>query len=280
MTQNRDSMSKTMFIMVLAILISLSIVGTVSADYNMMDNCRQLAAGNGTTFYGSGMMGAGGAQMMESVEVNAMGQPMHDEMKGLVTKMMAGSLSSTDQARMVEIMNKYPGGSNMMMTRMMGGYGSGTGGYAGMMGSAGMMSAGSAQMMQSVEVSAMGQSMHDEMQGLVTKMMAGSLSSTDQARMVEIMNKYPGGSNMMMTRMMGGTGQGGSGYPGMMGTNGQNYYGMMGTGGVYSGAGMMDAGLMTGGSILIVLFFLVWLIVGILAIIWFVKQLQKDKIQS
>jgi len=71
----------------------------------------------------------------------------------------------------------------------------------------------------------------------------------------------------------------------MMGSNGQNY-GMMGAGGVYSsagmmgGAGMMNAGLMTGGSILIVLFFLVWLIVGILAIIWLVKQFQKDKGQS
>lgn len=214
---------------ILVVLISLAIVGTVAAAdsptpdphghdgtttqgtlvagssvpyYTMMDNCRQLAAGNGTIFYGPGMMSAGGAQMTESVEVNAMGGPMHEEM-----------------------------------------------------------------------------------QGLVTKMMTGSLSSTDQARMVEIMNKYPGASNMMMTRMMGGNGQGWSGYPGMMGSYGQNY-GMMGTGGVYSsagmmgGAGMMDAGLMTGGSILIVLFFVVWLVVGILAIIWFIKQLQKDKGQS
>lgn len=124
-----------------------------------------------------------------------------------------------------------------------------------MMGARGMMSPGSAQMMESVEVNAMGGPMHDEMQGLVTKMMAGSISSKDQVRMVEIMNKYPGASNMMMTRMMG-------------------------TGGVYSSAGMMDAGLMTGGSILIVLFFIVWLIVGILAIIWLIKQLQKDKIPS
>jgi len=136
----------------------------------------------------------------------------------------------------------------------------------------GMMGSGGAQMMESVEVSAMGGPMHDEMQGLVTKMMAGSLSSTDQVRMVEIMNKYPGASNMMMTRMIGGNGQGWSGYPGMMGSNLQ-YYGTMG------GAGMMDAGLMTGGSILIVLFFVVWLIVGILLIIWLIKQLQQDKKQ-
>jgi hypothetical protein len=202
MKQDRALMRPAFLMAVLVILVSLVAVGTVAAaDYDMMDTCRQLAAGNGTTGYGPGMMSAGSAQMMESVEVNAMGGPMHDEM-----------------------------------------------------------------------------------QGLVTKMMAGSLSSTDQARMVEIMNKYPGASNMMMTRMMGGNGQGWSGYPGMMGTNGQ-YYGMMGTNGVYScasmmgGAGMMDAGLMTGGSILIVLFFVVWLIVGILLIIWLIKQLQTDKKQ-
>jgi hypothetical protein len=201
MRQNKALMRPAFLMAVLAILISLVAVGTVAADYDMMDNCRQLAAGNETTWYGPGMMGTAGAQMMESVEVNAMGGPMHDEM-----------------------------------------------------------------------------------QGLVTKMMAGNIGTSDQARMVEIMNKYPGASNMMMTRMVGGNGQGWSGYPGMMGSNGQNY-GMMGTGGVYSsagmmgGAGMMDSGLMTGGSILIVLFFVVWLIVGILAIIWFVKQFQKDKVQ-
>lgn len=187
MKQNRALMRPAFLMAVLVILVSLLAVGTVAAaDYDMMDTCRQLAAGNGTPGYGPGMMSSGGAQMMESVEINAMGGPMHDEM-----------------------------------------------------------------------------------QGLVTKMMAGSLSTPDQARMVEIMNKYPGASNMMMTRMMGGNGQGWSGYPGMMGG-----YGATG------GAGMMSTGFMSLGVILVVLFFVVWLIVGILAIIWFVKQLQKDKVQS
>ncbi|MEI7858093.1 MAG: hypothetical protein WCH85_11420 [Methanomicrobiales archaeon] len=208
MKQIGGLMRRAFAVSILMVLIGLVMVGTVAAiDNDMMDNCQRLAAGNGTYGYGPGMMGGSG-----------------------------------------------------------------------------MMGAGGVQMMQSVEVSAMGQPMHDEMQGLVTKMMAGSISSTDQARMVEIMNKYPGASNMMVTRMTGGNGQNLGGYPGMMGTNGQNYYGMMGTGGVYSGAGMMggagmmDAGLMTGGSILIVLFFIIWMVVGILAIIWFVKQLQKDKV--
>jgi len=186
MKQNSRLLQRALILGILTALISLALVGTVAADYDMMDNCRQLAAGNGTTFYGSGMMGTAGVQMMESVEVNAMGQPMHDEM-----------------------------------------------------------------------------------QGLVTKMMAGSLSSTDQARMVEIMNKYPGASNMMVTRMTGSSGQDWSGYQGMMGG-----YGATG------GAGMMNSGFMSLGVILVVLFFVVWLVVGILAIIWFVKQLQKDKVPS
>jgi hypothetical protein len=177
---------------VLMVLISLAMVGTVTAvDNDMMDSCRQMAAENGTIWYGPGMMGPGGAQMMESVEVSAMGYPMHDEM-----------------------------------------------------------------------------------QGLVTKMMTGGLSSTDQTRMVEIMNKYPGASNMMMTRMIGGNGQGWNVYPGMMGTGGlYSGAGMMG------GAGMMNTGFMSLGVVLVVLFFVVWLVVGILLIIWLVKHLQKDKIQ-
>lgn len=202
MEHERGSRAKTIFTTVLMVFVSLTLIGIVSADCNMMDNqadCPQMAAGNGT-FYGPGMMGAGGIRMMESVEISAMGGSMHDEMQGLVTRMMAGSLNSTDQARMVEIMNKYPGASNMMMTRMMGGNGQGWSGYPG---------------------------------------------------------------------MMGGTGQDWNGYPGMMGG-----YGATG------GAGMMNTGFMSLGVILVVLFFVVWLVVGILAIIWLVKQLQKDKVPS
>jgi hypothetical protein len=144
----------------------------------------------------------------------------------------------------------------------------------------GMMSAGNVQMMESVEVSAMGGPMHDEMQGLVTKMMAGNLNSSAQARMIEIMNKYPGASNMMMTRMIGGNGQGWSGYPGMMGTGGvYSGTGMMGGYEATGGAGMMNSGFMSLGVVLVVLFFVVWLIVGILAIIWLVKQLQMERKQ-
>jgi len=193
MMQNKGLIGRALVMGILVFLISPVMVGTVAADNDMTDICRQLAAGNGTTLYGR------------------------------------------------------PG--------MMGGYG--------------MMGSGGAQMMEAVEVSAMGNNMHDEMQGLVTKMMAGSLSSSDQARMVEIMNTYPGASNMMITRMTGNTGQGWSGYPGMMGGCG-----------AISGAGMMNAGFMSLGVILVVLFFVVWLVVGILLIIWLIRQLRKDTIHA
>jgi hypothetical protein len=55
---------------------------------------------------------------------------------------------------------------------------------------------------------------------------------------------------------------------------------MMGGYGATGGTGMMNGGFMSLGVILVVLFFVVWLVVGILAIIWLIKQLQKDKIPS
>lgn len=192
--------------MVLMILISLSIVGTVSADYRA-DNCRQLCEGNGTPYYGYGMMGGTGARMMESVEITAMGQPMHDEMQGLVTKMMAGSLSAADQTRMVEIMNKYPGASNMMVTRVAGGNSPGWNGYPGMMGP---------------------------------------------------------GSGFAGAGMMGD--YRGTGKAGMMG----DYWGA-------GSGGMMNAGYLSAGAILIVVFFVIWLVAGILLIIWLVRKLMDDK---
>lgn len=171
---------------------------------------------------------------------------------------------------------------------MMGGY-AGYGGY-------GMMGPGGADMMESVEVAAMGRPAHDEMQGFVTNMMAGNLSSADQARMVEIMNTYPGGSNMMLTRRMGGYETGAGGYPGMTGngvfygragdygTGAGRYAGMMDGYGPYSGtpggAGLMGGGLWVLFMLFAALFAIVWLVAGILLVIWLLRQLQKDKSPS
>jgi len=242
MKQNNETWRRGLIIGILAVLISFALVGTVAA----VDTLTPDPHGHDNTTATGALTGASGAAI-----------PDND---------------------MMDTCQKMMGNTSMMSGSMMGG---------GMMGTAGV------QMMESVEVNAMGQPIHDEMQGLVTKMMAGSISSSDQARMIEIMNKYPGASNMMMTRMVGGNGQGWSGYPGMMGTGGvysgagmmggygaTGGAGMMGGYGATGGAGMMNTGFMSLGVILVVLFFVVWLVVGILLIIWLVKQLQKDKTAS
>jgi hypothetical protein len=78
-------------------------------------------------------------------------------------------------------------------------------------------------------------------------------------------------------RMMGGYGQGWNGYPGMMGGGGfYNGPGMMGGYGPAGGVGMMNSGFMWLGAILAFLFYIVWLAVGILAILWFMQQLRRD----
>jgi len=172
---------------------------------------------------------------------------------------------------------------------MMGGY-TGYGGY-------GMMGPGGAERMESFEITAMGRPVHDEMQGYMAKMMTGNLSSTDQARMLEIMDKYPGASNMMLIRRMGGYGTGTGGYPCVTGSDGRycgmtgeygtgagRYPGMMGGYGPYTGitgeAGMMGGGLWILCMLFAALFAFVWLVAGILLVAWLLRQLQKDKSPS
>lgn len=112
-------------------------------------------------------------------------------------------------------------------------------------------------MMQTVEEGSMNASDHVEMQGLMQKMIAGNMTPADQDRLVHLMNQYPAGYSTMLDRMMGyGTGTCGTGaefWPGMP------YYGWM--------LVMMPVAMLLGG-----LFLLVWLVVGILAILWFLGQ--------
>ncbi|MFA4826156.1 MAG: hypothetical protein WC593_13470 [Methanoregula sp.] len=162
----------------------------------------------------------------------------------------------------------YPG--------MMYGYGNAGYGNAGY----GMMGSGGVKMMESVEIRAMGNTTHAEMQDLVTRMMAGSLDTAGQQRMVELMNQYPGPSNMMVSRLAVGYGSTTGGYPGMMGGYGQyGYPGMMGGGygQNYGMMGMMNSGLMWLGYLLAILLFIVWLVVGILLVIWLHRQLRPEQ---
>ncbi|MFA4876422.1 MAG: hypothetical protein WC586_03340 [Methanoregula sp.] len=143
-------------------------------------------------------------------------------------------------------------------------YGYGNAGYGNAGYGYGMMGSGGVRMMESVEIRAMGNVTHAEMQNLVTKMMAGSLDTAGQQRMVELMNQYPGPSNMMMSRMTGGYGAGQYGYQGMMGGYGQQY-------------GMMNSGLMWLGYLVAIVFIIVWLVAGILLVIWLNRQLRLEQ---
>jgi hypothetical protein len=112
-------------------------------------------------------------------------------------------------------------------------------------------------MMQTVEEQSMNASDHAEMQALMEKMIAGKLTPTEQGRLVQLMNQYPAGYSTMLDRVMGY----GTGTCGMGGTfwQGMPYYGMM-------------LILMPIAMFFVGLFLLVWLVVGILSILWLLRQ--------
>lgn len=58
--------------------------------------------------------------MMRYIEDQALGDELHEEMEGLMTKMMTGELSQEGADRLAELMEQYPGPHGMMMGRMMG----------------------------------------------------------------------------------------------------------------------------------------------------------------
>ena len=121
-----------------------------------------------------------------------------------------------------------------------------------------MMDFGSLQtgpaMMEYVEDQALqNDELHEEMEDLMVKMMTGELSEQEANRMVALMDEYPGPMNMMMNRM--------------------NI-----TGGNWSMMQRFHSGVSGGGAFFlwfIPLLWIVWLVVGILAIVWLWKQIQK-----
>tara|TARA_B100000745_G_C20114333_1_gene381430 strand:+ start:691 stop:1233 length:543 start_codon:yes stop_codon:yes gene_type:complete len=58
-------------------------------------------------------------------------------------------------------------------------------------------------MMQQIEDQALGDELHEEMESLMTKLMAGNLTESEINRVVELMDENPGPGSMMMGRMMG-----------------------------------------------------------------------------
>ena len=116
------------------------------------------------------------------------------------------------------------------------------------------------QMMESIEDQALGSELHEEMENLMEKMMLGSLTNEEVNRMIELMQQYPMPANMMMNRMMG-----------------TNMMAAMANGNLMDGWGMMSGFNMMGNGWfwLAALSFLVWLAVGVLAIIWLIQRIGK-----
>ena len=114
-------------------------------------------------------------------------------------------------------------------------------------------------MMTRVEERALGDDIHEEMEDLMEKMMAGNLTDAEESRLVTLMNEYPGPYGTMLSRMMYGSLPSGaySGAGGWM-------YGMMGSGTV--GLALWTLGILT------FLNLVVWLVGGVFFIQWLVGQ--------
>lgn len=115
-----------------------------------------------------------------------------------------------------------------------------------------MMEAGDTRfdMMRTIEDRAVGDELHEEMENLMVKMMSGNMTETEMGRMVTLMETYPGVHGMMMGRF---TGSNLTGIP---------FGGMMGFSGSFWAWTMMLGAV-------------VWLIVGILAVVWLLRKLMK-----
>ncbi|PJE50729.1 MAG: hypothetical protein COV29_03270 [Candidatus Yanofskybacteria bacterium CG10_big_fil_rev_8_21_14_0_10_36_16] len=109
-------------------------------------------------------------------------------------------------------------------------------------------------MMRYVEDQAVGDEIHEEMEDLMTKMMSGTMTEEEADRMVELMDEYPGPHGMMMGRFMNSDDYG----------DGWN---MMSRGHHWGLGGFWFS--------LMCVIHLVWLVVGVLAIVWLWKNINK-----
>ncbi len=118
-----------------------------------------------------------------------------------------------------------------------------------------------AGMMRMMEDRAVDGETYREMEQLMRNMMAGELTKEESTRLTELMQEHPGVHATMMNRMTGGSAGGmmsGAAMP------------MMETGSVQQMPSALMGLLWMSG-----LLYLVWLIVGVLAIIWLWRQITR-----
>lgn len=115
----------------------------------------------------------------------------------------------------------------------------------------------SPMMMHYIEDQALGDELHEEMEDLMVKMMSGTLTEEEAERLTELMQEYPAPHAMMMNRF------------GMM-DDAYGASGWMGHHGSFGHAGS------SAWAVLVLLPWLVWVIVGVLAAVWLWKQISGD----
>ncbi|MDP2641597.1 MAG: hypothetical protein Q8P39_03690 [Candidatus Yanofskybacteria bacterium] len=114
---------------------------------------------------------------------------------------------------------------------------------------------GSGMMRYIEDASIQSDELHEEMENLMVNMIAGELTQEEADRLVQLMEQYPAPMSIMMNRF---------------GSSQTGEWGMMNG----FGWGMMD-GIGTFLAWLFTLTWIVWLAVGVLAVVWLWKQIRR-----
>lgn len=117
------------------------------------------------------------------------------------------------------------------------------------------------EMMEHMEDQILGDELHEEMESLMINMMNGNLSDQEISRLTELMEQYPGPHGMMMNRLYGSSYQ----------DKGMSDWSNMGWG-MHSGFGNWS-----GMFWLLVICTFVWLLVGVMVIVYLGRKIGEDE---
>jgi hypothetical protein len=95
---------KSKFFVVLMILLVFPVAISAHSESEDCDT-----SGNGC---------GAGTEMMRTIEDRMLGDELHEEMEGLMEKMMMGNMSETETTRITELLEEHPGAQGMMMNRL------------------------------------------------------------------------------------------------------------------------------------------------------------------